>query len=46
MLKRRKLEVMLRNITNDEFSAIWKRTYGYLPDGGRLELAKDFVAEH
>jgi hypothetical protein len=45
MLKRDKLEAMLRKITDDEFSAIWKNTYGVLPVGSRSELAKDFVAE-
>ena len=45
MLKRDKLEAMLGKITDDEFGAIWKDTYGILPDGSRSELAKDFVAE-
>ncbi len=45
MLKRDKLEVMLGEITDDEFGAIWKDTYGILPEGNRSELAKDFVAE-
>jgi hypothetical protein len=45
MSKRGELEAMLRRITNDEFSAIWKNTYGYLPEGSRSELARDFVAE-
>jgi hypothetical protein len=45
MLKRDKLEAMLRKITDDEFGAIWKDTYGILPVGSRSELAKDFVAE-
>jgi hypothetical protein len=45
MLKRDKLEAMLRKITDDEFGAIWKATYGILPEGSRSELAKDFVAE-
>ena len=45
MLKRDKLEAMLQKITDDEFGSIWKDTYGVLPEGSRLELAKDFVAE-
>jgi hypothetical protein len=45
MLKRDKLVAMLRKITDDEFGAIWKDTYGVLPVGSRSELAKDFVAE-
>jgi hypothetical protein len=35
----------LRKITNDEFVAIWKDTYGVLPVGSRFGLARDFVAE-
>jgi hypothetical protein len=27
------------------FGAIWKDTYGIIPEGSRSELAKDFVAE-
>jgi hypothetical protein len=45
MLKRDKLEALLHRITDDEFGAIWKDTYGVLPEGSRSELAKDFVAE-
>jgi len=45
MLKRDKLEAMLRKITDAEFGAIWKDTYGILPVGSRSELAKEFVAE-
>jgi len=45
MLKRDKLETMLRKITANEFAVIWKDTYGSLPEGSRSELAKDFVAE-
>ncbi len=45
MLKRDKLEAMLRKITDAEFAAIWKNAYGILPEGSRSELAKDFVAE-
>jgi len=45
MLKRDKLEAMLRKITDKEFEALWKETYGYVPVGERADLAKDFVAE-
>ena len=45
MQKRDKLEVMLREIADDEFGAIWHDTYGCLPEGSRSELARDFVAE-
>jgi len=45
MPKRDKLEMMLRKITNNEFNAVWKDTYGYLPRGNRLDLVKTFVAE-
>jgi hypothetical protein len=45
MLKRDKLEVMLRKITDEEFAAVWKDTYGYVPSGDRSDLVSDFVAE-
>ena len=45
MLKRHKLESMLSEISDDEFAALWKGTYGDLPSGHRIELARDFVAE-
>lgn len=45
MLKRDKLEAVLRRITDDEFDAIWKDTYGYVPRGERSQLASEFVAE-
>lgn len=45
MLKRDKLESILKKLTDDGFAAIWKGTYGSLPDGRRVELARDFVAE-
>ena len=45
MLKRDKLKAMLNKITDDEFGAIWKDTYGIHPEGNRSELATDFVAE-
>ena len=38
MLKRDRLESMLREITDDEFAAIWMKTYGCLPEGERAEL--------
>ena len=45
MLKRRKLESMLSELSDDEFAALWKGTYGNLPSGRRIELASDYVAE-
>jgi hypothetical protein len=45
MQKRDQLEAMLRKITDEQFSAVWKETYGYIPEGERAELARDFVAE-
>jgi hypothetical protein len=45
MLKRDKLESLLKNLTDDDFAAIYKTTYGDLPFGHRVELVKDFVAE-
>lgn len=45
MLKRKKLEAMLRRITDAEFDAVWKDAYGYVPRGERAELASEFVAE-
>ena len=45
MLKRDKLEAMLRRITDNEFNAVWKETYGYVPSGERSDLAREFVAE-
>jgi hypothetical protein len=45
MPKRDKLEAMLTRISDDEFNGIWKDTYGYLPEGDRSDLARDFVAE-
>ena len=45
MLKRNKLEAMLRKITDKEFNAVWKDTYGYIPKGERSDLVRDFVAE-
>ena len=31
MLKRDRLKAMLRKITDEQFNAIWKETYGYVP---------------
>ena len=45
MQKRDKLEAMLRKISDEEFDAVWKSTYGYIPEGERAELVRDFVAE-
>ena len=45
MLKRDRLEAMLRKITDKQFNAIWKETYGYVPFGDRADLVSDFVAE-
>ena len=45
MQKRDKLEAMLRKITDNEFNAVWKDTYGYAPEGERADLVGNFVAE-
>ena len=45
MFKRDKLESMLTRLSDDEFAAIWKSTYGDIPFGHRVDLARDFVAE-
>jgi hypothetical protein len=45
MHKRDRLEAMLRKITDQQFNAVWKDTYGYVPIGDRADLAADFVAE-
>jgi hypothetical protein len=45
MQKRDKLEAMLREMTDEDFDAVWKSTYGYVPEGERSDLARDFVAE-
>ena len=45
MLKRDRLKAMLRKITDKQFNAIWKETYGYVPFGDRSDLVADFVAE-
>jgi hypothetical protein len=45
MLKRDRLKAMLRKITDQQFNAIWRETYGYVPYGDRADLVADFVAE-
>jgi hypothetical protein len=45
MLKRDRLKAMLRKITDKQFNAIWKETYGYVPVGDRADLVAEFVAE-
>jgi hypothetical protein len=45
MQKRDKLESMLRRMTDKEFDAVWKDTYGYIPAGERSDLVREFVAE-
>ena len=35
MLKRDKLESLLRKISDKEFEILWKDTYGYVPSGER-----------
>ena len=45
MLKRDRLKAMLRKIIDQQFNAIWKETYGYVPFGDRADLVTDFVAE-
>jgi hypothetical protein len=45
MLKRDRLKSLLRKITDLQFNAIWKETYGNIPIGERADLAADFVAE-
>jgi hypothetical protein len=45
MPKRDKLKTLLRRITDDQFEAILRSTYGYVPNGKRSDLVKDFVAD-
>ena len=45
MLKRDRLKRTLRKITDQQFNALWKETYGYVPFGNRADLVVDFVAE-
>ena len=45
MLKRDRLEAMLRKITDKEFETVWNDAYGHVPMGERSDLARDFVAE-
>jgi hypothetical protein len=45
MLKRNRLKTILRKITDEQFNAVWKDTYGYVPRGERAVLVRTFVAE-
>jgi hypothetical protein len=45
MLKRNRLETVLLKLTDNEFNAVWKDTYDYVPNGERPDLVRDFVAE-
>jgi len=45
MQKRDRLKAMLRKITDQQFNAVWKDTYGDIPDGECANLVTDFVAE-
>jgi hypothetical protein len=45
MLKRDRLEEVLTKITDKDFDAVWMDNYGYVPQGERSDLARDFVAE-
>jgi hypothetical protein len=45
MLKRDRLEEVLTKITDKDFDAVWMHNYGYVPQGDRSDLVKDFVAE-
>jgi hypothetical protein len=45
MQKRDQLETMLRKISDKEFTFVWKDAYGYVPEGERSVLVRDFVAE-
>jgi hypothetical protein len=45
MPKRDRLKAMLRKITDQQFNAVWRDTYGYDPFGDRVALVADFVAE-
>ncbi len=45
MPKRDKLKRILKKITDDEFNAVWKDAYGYVPNGERSELIAEFVEE-
>jgi len=38
MFKRDRLEVMLSKITDKQFNAIWKHTYGYIPGAAHQNL--------
>jgi hypothetical protein len=45
MQKRKRLEAMLVKISDEQFSTVWKETYGEIPEGERVDLVRDFVAE-
>ena len=45
MSKQDRLKALLRKITDKQFNAVWKDTYGYFPMGQRVDLVRDFVAE-
>ena len=45
MLKRDRLNALLRKLTDKQFNAVWKDTYGYFPRGQRPDLVGDFVAD-
>jgi hypothetical protein len=45
MLLRKKLETLMRKLSDDDFDAVWKHTYGTYPIGDRALLVKDYVAE-
>ena len=45
MPKRNKLKALLRKITDEQFDAILRSTYGYVPSGKRSDLVRDFVAD-
>jgi hypothetical protein len=45
MQKRDRLAALLRKIPANNFNAVLKDTYGYVPEGDRSDLVRDFVAE-
>jgi hypothetical protein len=45
MSRRDRLKVALRRVSDEDFDAVWKDTYGYVPAGERADLVADFVAE-
>jgi hypothetical protein len=44
-LKRKRLESILKKLSEEQFAALWKRTYGDFPDGRLAELVTDYVTE-